>query len=162
MVMSILIGFFFSVNDSMVTFKNPDIKVLAHTDTSATILYRGKIEEYETGSYYYPKFMVKEIKVEKRQKGAIVKIILRIGRSLVKKGNFIVFTPPEEKFYLKLNHASPSEIETLLKAANIKCTWLDSLKEKGYTIQGTYTESSLKKEFLKYGRGKKAGKIKER
>ena len=162
MVISILIGFFFSVNDSMVTFKKPYIKVIAYTDTSATVLYKGKVEEYETGTYYYPKFMIKEINVKKRKNRAVIKIRLRKKRLPIIKGKSIIFLRPAEKFFIKVSRAKPSEIKTLLKAANLKCTWLDSLRGRYYTIYGVYTENTLKKELLKYERGKKTRKVKKR
>ncbi|GEM_PF-4253825 len=163
MVISILIfAVFFSVNDSIMTFKNSRFRIISENDSQIKLMYRGKIEAYETGNYYYPRFLIKEINVKKLKNGALIKIKLRKRRSVNKHGNIIIFKTPETPFFIKLSGANRESVKKLLLKAGLNYSWLDSLTDMDYTIYGVFTEKTLKRELLNNGRNKKTDTLKKR
>lgn len=145
---------FFTVNDSIIQFRNKtQFKVSSSSlDTIHTIIYYGSVEDYETGTYYYPKSLIKEIRIQRKKQKTTVKVILTHKRKATLSQQRIIFTIPETPFFLKINAASREDIKTLLKSVGIKYNWLDSLADKDYTICGKFTEKTLKEILLKHGK----------
>lgn len=157
-----ILTFFFRVNDSIVTIKKGNVRVISAEDTCFTLVYSGKIEDYEAGHYYYTNSLIKEINIREKNDKVFMEIKLNKKRQLLIKDRKIVFKKHSKKFYLKTKNISSRELKKLLRSVNLNLTCLDSLKERDYTISGNFTEESLKKELLNDGRGKETYKVKKR
>jgi len=163
MVINLLVfAFFFSVNDSVITFNSGKIEIISQKKRVLTLRYLGKIEDYETGHYYFSKSKIKEINVWKKQNDVFMGIKLNKSYHLKVENNRIVFTRPLKSFFIKTDKITKEGLKLLFKGAKLHYNWLDSLAEMDYTLTGWYNEYSLKRRLLYHGRKKETQKIKKR
>ncbi len=151
MVILYLFSLFFNVNDSIITFKK-SFSLRSKTESTITLWYPHKIEEFEAGNYFYPSFTIGEINVLRKRKGAIIKIHFKSGKTPFIYGHTVILRPPEKRFYIKTYHASSEDLKRLFKFMGYKFNWLDSLNDGDYTIWGMFTENKLKWILMKNGR----------